>query len=121
MGLMSGLFKALGFESDSQPKKVKKTKNKASYKLNKSSAKRLEEIDGIPVYYPENIAQIKEFVAFVKDRKAVIISTESCKKEDVDQVLNFLKGFTFGVNARLVMLDEEKLYLILPEGMEVEE
>ena len=33
----------------------------------------------------------------------------------------FLEGFAFGVNARQIELNANKLYLILPEGMEVEE
>ncbi len=119
MSFMGNIFKALGFESE-EKNKTRAKKTKASYKLNKNK-QRIDEIDGVPVYYPENFLQAKEFVDFVKQKKAIIISLESCDKEIENKILDFLDGFCFGTNAKLINLNENKLYLILPEGMEVEE
>ncbi len=122
MGFMGGVFKVLGFEGESKPKTSKKTKSitKASYSLKKNNS-RPEQIDGISVYYPEKKEQCKEFVVFAKEGKAIIISTEYCPNEDCQGVIDFLNGFVVGANARLIVLTENKLFLILPEGMEVEE
>ena len=121
MGFMGGLFKALGFESESKAKSNKKNKTKASYSLKNNKHNRVEQIDGVPVYYPETCGQVKDFVDFVKEDKAIIISIENTSKEEGNRVLDYLDGFVYGTNARLIVLTEEKLYLILPEGMEVEE
>lgn len=120
MGFMGSIFKVLGFESEEKIK-TKKIKTKASYKLNKNNSNRIDQIDGVSVYYPENLSQAKEFIDFVKQKKAIIISTESCEKDSGDKLLSFLEGFCYGSNARIISLEEDKLYLILPEGMEVEE
>ncbi len=119
---MGGVFKILGFEGESKPKGTKKTKSvaKATYSLKKNNS-RPEQIDGVSVYYPEKKEQCKEFVVFAKEGKAIIISTEYCPSEDCQGVIDFLNGFVIGANARLIVLTENKLFLILPEGMEVEE
>lgn len=118
MGFMGGLFKVLGFESESKPKSNKQTKTKASYKLKDNKKSKPSQIDGVPVYYPEKHEQCKEFLAFIKDDKAIIISLEFCNNNDI--ALEYINGFVFGVNAKIVNLNKN-LYLILPEGMEIEE
>lgn len=120
MGFMGGIFKALGFEGEKKVKANKK-QSKASFNFKKDKGSRVEQIDGVPVYYPENLIQLKDFVDFVKDNKAIIISKEVASKEDGEKILDYLKGFVYGANGRFIVLEEEKLYLILPEGMEVEE
>lgn len=121
MGFMGGLFRALGFESEKKIKTEKKTSGKASYSLKKKKSKRVDQIDGIPVYYPENFEQIADFAAFIKQEKAIIISIDGCDKETGERILDYLKGFVFGANAKMIDLEENKMYLILPEGMEIEE
>ena len=121
MGFMGGLFRALGFEGEKKPKPDKKEKSKATYTLNKKDNKRVDQIDGVPVYYPAVYEHINDFVCFVMENKAIIISLEGCGGETGKRILDFLDGFIFASNARKVTLEENKLYLILPEGMEVEE
>lgn len=122
MGLMNYIFKALGFESSEKKVKNTKRKTKASYKLKNGKAQdRVEEIDGIPVYYPENFAQAKEFAEFLKDKKALIVSTELCDKDTSERIIDYYDGVIMAMNAKFIVLDEGKLYLLLPEGMEVEE
>ena len=119
MGFMGGLFKVLGFESDSKPKAKKQTKTKASYDLNDSKNQKPSQIDGVPVYYPEKKEQCNDFVSFVKQGRAIIISLDYCKN-DQDLILEYINGFVFGANAKMIALNT-KLFLILPEGMEIEE
>ena len=121
MGFMGGIFKALGFESDGKNKSNKKKQTKASYSLKKSKDKRIEQIDGVSVYYPESLEQVKDFVNFVKEGKAVIISSEGFSKENGQRILDYLHGFVYGIYGKFIVLTEDKLFLILPEGMEVEE
>lgn len=118
MGFMGGIFKVLGFESESKPKN-KKTKTKASYKLNDNKHNKPSQIDGIPVYYPEKYEQCRDFVKFVQEGKAIILSFDYCGNND-KLALEFVQGFVMGAKAKLVTLAED-LYLILPEGMEIEE
>lgn len=120
MSLMGGIFKALGFESETKTKKVK-PRTKASYKLGDKKKNRVEDIDGVSVYYPESFEQVTDFIEFAKQNKAIIISTDMCENEVAMRIVDFLKGFCYGCNARLIPLNDNKLYLILPEGMEIEE
>lgn len=122
MGFMGYIFKALGFESEEQKAKPKKAKTKASYKFkNGQTTSRVDHIDGIPVYYPVSFEQAKDYGQFLKDKKAVIISTESCDKSEASRILDYYRGVVYGMNAKFIVLDEDRLYLILPEGLEVEE
>ncbi len=122
MGFMGYVFKALGFESNEQKTKPKKTKTNASYKFkNGKTTGRVEHIDGIPVYYPVTFNQAKEYTQFLKDKKAVIISIETTEKAESQRILDYFKGYTLGANAKFIVLDEDRLYLMLPEGLEVEE
>ena len=123
---MSGIdyiFRALGFESgEKKSNKVAKKKTRATYKLKNGKAEdRVEQIDGIPVYYPENFVQAKEYAEFLKDKKAVIISMDLCDKEQKERILDFYNGVVSAIGAKLIVLDEGRLYLLLPEGCEVEE
>ncbi len=123
MKFMGYIFKFLGFENEevrSKPKKVKKAK--ASFKFkNGQMTNRAEHIDGIPVYYPENFVQAREHASFLRDKKAFIISVESCSREDADKIFEYFHGVAYGLRAKMITLEEDKLYLLLPEGMEVEE
>ena len=122
MSFMDYIFRALGFEAGEKKNKAAKKKTRASYKLkNGKSQDRVEEIDGIPVYYPEDFAQAKEYLEFLKDKKAVILSTDLCDKPTIDRILDFYQGAIQGMGAKFIVLDEGRLYLLLPEGMEVEE
>ena len=122
MGFMGGIFRALGFEGEKRLKTEKKQKGKASYSLKKGRAKRVDEIDGVPVYYPEAFEQARDFVNFVKEEeRVVIIALDACDKDNGERIIDFLNGFAFGSNSKLIDLDENKMFLILPEGMEIEE
>lgn len=121
MGFWGGVFKALGFEGDKKVKN-KSTKPKATYNLNEEASMRPDEIDGVPVYYPENNDQLREFLVFIKKDKPLIISFDACKRDNAREGVTFLNGFCYGSEAKMVALrDDEGLYLVLPKGVEVEE
>lgn len=119
MGFMGNIFKVLGFEGESKATPSKKVKTKGTYSLKKKNTCP-EQIDGVSVYYPEKKEQCKEFVKFVQEGKAIIISLEYCVKDECEGALDFLAGFSMGANVRKVSLSDN-LFLLLPEGMEVEE
>lgn len=120
MGFMGGIFKALGFENEKKVK-TKKKKVDASYSLTNERTKRIDQIDGVSVYYPQNLTQIKEFIEFVKDGKAIIVSKKVASKEDAQRIFDYVEGFINGINGKCVEIEQDSLYLILPEGMDVEE
>ena len=122
MGFMGGLFRALGFEGEKKPRAEKQKQSKATYELNNNKGnKRLEQIDGVPVYYPEKFEHIYDFAVFILENKPIIISMDGCDAFTCARILDFLNGVIFASSSRLITLDENHLYLILPEGMEVEE
>ena len=83
MRIMNYIYKFLGFEgNENKAKRAEKRKTKAAYKLkNGKAVDRVETIDGVPVYYPENLDQTKEFLEFVKAEKAIIICSDLCNSE----------------------------------------
>lgn len=119
MGFFGGIFKVLGFESEGKSRKGKNT-TKATYKLNDKKSKRVEQIDGVSVYYPEKLDQVSEFLDFVKDGKPIIISFKDCDKEKEKRIVDYINGFAQGSNAKTVDIGD-KMTLILPEGIEIEE
>ena len=100
---MGNVFKALGFESETKTKKVN-PKTKASYRLGDKKKNRVEDIDGVPVYYPESFEQVTDFIEFTKQNKAIIISTDMCENEVAMRIVDFLKGFCYGCKRVLLRL-----------------
>ena len=119
MGFMGGVFKVLGFEGDANSKK-KKNNSKASYKLKDDKNSRPNQIDGVPVYYPEKMEQTIEFLEFLRDGKTIIVSLSDCDEGDATRSYDYMSGFANGVKAKIIALNDKKLYLCLPEGMEIE-
>lgn len=120
MGFMGGIFKVLGFEGEAKVKK-RKNKTKATYKLKNEKNVRPNQIDGVPVYYPESLEQGQEFIGFVKKNSAIILSIEYCEKDVATRVIDYVSGFVYGANAKMIDLNNKQLFLLLPEGMEIEE
>ncbi len=122
MAFMKYVFGALGFENDGKKSKPKKEKpKKATYNFKNGKNERVEHIDGIPVYYPASFDQSKDYGQFLRDKKAVIISIEACTKDDSERILDYYQGVVYGMSGKFITLDEGRLYLLLPQGLEVEE
>ena len=119
MGFFGGVFRALGFESEVKTKKSKR-KTKATYKLNDERNKRVNQIDGVSVYYPEKLEQFVEFVNLVKNGKPIIISLQDCDKDVAKRIMDYMNGFVNGANTKTVEIEKD-LHLLLPEGIEIEE
>ena len=121
MGFMGKIFGALGFENDEKSKKPKKN-TKASFKIKHGKVKsRVDEIDGVPVYYPESYLQVKDFAEILIKGNPCIISVEYCEKDLAERILTYFEGVCFALSATMHELEAEKLYLYLPEGMDIEE
>lgn len=120
MGFMGKIFRALGFESD-EKNKPEKNRTKASFKIKHGKIKsRAEEIDGVPVYYPESYLQVRDFAEILKKGNPCIISIEYCEKPLAERILTYFEGVCFALSATRHEIEEGKLYLYLPEGMEIE-
>ena len=121
MGIIGKIFKAFGFENEEKVK-PKKNKTKASFKIKDGKIKsRAEEIDGIPVYYPESFLQVKDFAEILKKGNPLIISIEYCEKDLSERVISYFEGVCFALSASQHEIEIGKLFLYLPEGMEIEE
>ena len=55
---------------------------------------------------------------FIKQRRVIILSFDYV---DIDKFEDYLDGFVCGTNAKKIVLDDGKLYLIVPEGIKIEE
>lgn len=121
MGIIGKILKAFGFENEEKVK-PKKNKTKASFKIKDGKIKsRAEEIDGIPVYYPESFLQVKDFAEILKKGNPLIISIEYCEKDLSERVISYFEGVCFALSASQHEIESGKLFLYLPEGMEIEE
>lgn len=125
MGFMNKFFSSLGFESneeDIKQSKKKEKKAKASYKLKKNkNVEKLDNIDGITVFYPEYIADCKQYVDVVKSGEALIINVDYAQEGDKEEIMAYCKGLMDALNGNVKAIEEKQFYILLPEGVEIEE
>ena len=65
--------------------------------------------------------QVRDFAEILKNGNPCIISVEYCERELADRILTYFEGVCFALSASRHEIEEGKLYLYLPEGMEIEE
>lgn len=125
MGFMSKFFSSLGFEADEEEiKQVKKRekKAKASYKLKKNkNVEKIDNIDGVTVFYPECISDCKQYIDVVKSGEAVIINIDYAKEGEKEEIIAYCKGVMDVLNGEVRIIEEKQFYILLPEGVEIEE
>ena len=78
------------------------------------------EIDGIRVFYPEEIAEVKEIVKIFKNGDAVIINFEYCDEFERDKIKAYFYGVCEIAKSKFLSINVEKMYILLPEGVEIE-
>lgn len=124
MGIAGKIFEFLGFEGEEKEvkKKTKKEKKiKASYNLKKKQKiDRIDNIDGIKVVYPEILDDAEEYLNYIKQDEAFILSIEYCRDEEIDKIIAYLSGAVKMVGAKIEILEKGRYYIILPEGVEIE-
>ena len=124
MSVVGKIFEFLGFEGEDneakrKPKKEKKVK--ATYNLKKKTKEeKKDSIDGIKIVYPEILEDANDYLSFIKSDQAFIVSIEECQSEELDKILAFLNGATKMVGARIDVLEKNKYYIVLPEGVDIE-
>lgn len=125
MGIFGKLFEVLGFESAEKKvsrKSKKQQKVKASYNFKKKQkVEKIDNIDGIRVIYPEIFDDAKQYRDLVKQDQPFIISIEYSQKEELDKILSYFCGAIEMMGGELKLLEKDKYYVVLPEGMEIEE
>ena len=123
MGFFGKMMSAIGFQSaEEKPKKKdKNTTKKASYDLKKQEKQeKIDNIDGIRVFYPEEIAEVKEIFEFFKKGEPVVINFEYADKIESDKIKAYFYGVADASNVKFLSIDREKMYILLPEGVDVE-
>lgn len=124
MGLFGKMMGILGFQSNEEPKpkkKQKEEKTKASYDIKKQEKKEpAREIDGIKVFYPEEIAEVKDIIKIFKNGDAVIVNFDYCGEVERDKIKAYFFGVCEIANSKFLSINGEKMYILLPEGVEIE-
>lgn len=124
MGLFGKIFEALGFQSDETAKPKKKEKmvsTKASYNLKKKeTVERIDNIDGIKVYYPEDISEVKKLYEIFKEGEPIILCFDYTKDNETDKIKAYFFGIADGSGAQFLSISGERMYILLPEGVEIE-
>lgn len=125
MSIMGKILGVLGFESTektSKPKTKKEKKVKASYNFKKKQkVEKRDNIDGVSVVYPESFADASKIFEYIKINEPVIISIEFCDKDDVDKLIAYVDGSAQAVSGKVSVLEKNKYFIFLPEGVEIEE
>ncbi len=124
MGLFGKIFEAMGFQSNEEPKPKKKEKivsTKASYNLKKKEVvEKIDNIDGIKVYYPEEISEVKKLYEIFKAGDPIIINFEYTNDIESGKIKAYFNGVCDASNVQFVSINGEKMYILLPEGVEIE-
>jgi len=125
MGFINKIFNVLGFESNTKDEKQKQKKGKkvkASYNFKrKQNVERVDNIDGVKVVYPEVFADTKKCIDYIKDEEPLIICIDFIQDGEFDKIIFYLTGAIQMLGGKCVVLEKDKYYILLPEGMEIEE
>lgn len=124
MSIFGKVLGVLGFQSNEEPKpkkKPKEEKTKAAYDLKKQKSQEpAREIDGIRVFYPEEIAEVKDIIKIFKNGDAVIVNFDYCEEVERDKIKAYFYGVCEIANSKFLSINGEKMYILLPEGVEIE-
>ena len=126
MGLFGKIFEAMGFQSSEEKevktkKKEKLVSTKASYNLKKKeTVERIDNIDGIKVYYPEEFDEVKKLYEIFKGGDPIIINFEYTNDNEIGKIKAYFSGVCDASNVQFVSINGEKMYILLPEGVEIE-
>lgn len=116
---MNYIFKVLGFEGDDvKIAKQRTTQKQASYNL-KVTQKLPDEIDGVKVYYPENLAECRDKVNLLKKEIPFILDFRNCSISEKNKILDYYHGVIDVLEAKEEILDKN-LYIFLPKDFEIE-
>ncbi len=122
MSFFGGILSALGFESEEDQKtkkKVKKPEPKAKFNLKKDKIERPDKIDGVKVVYIETKIDYDKPLAILKKGEPVLVNFEYA--DDKSRAMGFFEGaMKMSSDASLSVIEEGKLYILLPEGVEIE-
>lgn len=121
MGFFGNIARALGFETEDEQvkvKKVKKTEPKATFNLKKDKIERPDKIDGIKVIYIEKIDDTKKALQIFKNDEPALVNIEYA--EDKSRALGFLEGAIEMSKGSMATIEENRLLILLPEGVEIE-
>lgn len=121
MGFFGNIARALGFESEEQPikaRRTRKTESKATFNLKKDKIERPDKIDGIRVVYIEKIDDMKKAFQIFNSDEPVLINIDYA--DDKSRALGYLEGAMLYANGSMQVIEENRLLILLPEGVEIE-
>ena len=122
MSIFGGILSALGFESEDDQKarkKTKKTEPKAKFNLKKDKIERPDKIDGVKVIYIESSIDYDKPLAIFKRGDPVLVNFEYA--DDKSRAMGFFEGaMKMCQEGKLSVIEEGKIYILLPEGVEIE-
>lgn len=125
MGFFGKLLGAMGFESNEQvrpaKKKEKNISTKASYNLKKKEVvEKIDNIDGIKVYYPEKAEEARKFYEIFKAGDPIIINFDYADSMEIEKIKAYFAGVCDASSVQFVSINGEQMYILLPEGVEIE-
>ena len=123
MGLFGKMLSVIGFQStEEKPRKKDKQHAKGSYDLRKQETQeKIDNIDGIKVFYPEEIAEVKKIYEFFKKGDPVVIDFEYADEIETGKIKAYFYGVADASKVKFLSINGEKMYILLPEGVEVED
>ena len=124
MGFFGKMMSVIGFQS-TEEKPKRKEKNpiaKGSYDLRKQEkVEKADNLDGIKIFYPEEIAEVKKIYEFFKNGDPVIINFEYADEIERDKIKAYFYGIADASKVKFLSINGEKMYILLPEGVEIED
>ena len=81
---------------------------------------KIDNIDGIKVFYPEEIAEVKKIFQFFCNGEPVVINFEYADEIERDKIKAYFYGVADALKVKFLSVNGEKMYILLPEGVDVE-
>ncbi|MGN1213132.1 MAG: cell division protein SepF [Christensenellales bacterium] len=97
---------------------INKNNIKSSVEVNKTIEQNANDINGLIVYAPKNIAELNKVIDCIARGQTIIINMGNIKSAEYNKVADYLCGALYALNAEINCL-QSSLYIITPKNVKI--
>ncbi|MGN1221970.1 MAG: cell division protein SepF [Christensenellales bacterium] len=97
---------------------INKNNIKSSVEVNKTIEQNANDINGLIVYAPKNIAELNKVIDCIARGQTIIINMGNIKSAEYNKVADYLCGALYALNAEINCL-QNSLYIITPKNVKI--
>ena len=97
---------------------INKNNIKSSVEVNKTIEQNTNDINGLIVYAPKNIAELNKVIDCISRGQTIIINVANIKNAEYGKLTDYLCGALYALNAEINCL-QNSLYIITPKNVKI--